>query len=1067
MANIPGISGYIQPGAFSRDRVITRGVSIPGGVRVVAVMGEGLREETVVASALGGGADGNAACSPTGTGDGRFFSLANAPVVSGRTELRLNGTLLFGFEGEIDGAGFDSKFDFRLDPATGCVELQGASIGDQAGKGWSASSTNVGNGVVIEDANCGSINTLSVLDSSAPAERWTVRCVGVVRDSNGDPIPGKATFSITGSVSGQVRDSGGNPILFHSSYFTSAAGAVSGNQDPCVDGYPLITSSTWVSPNGDALAKVGDSTPLTTDVFEIDGDLLSNGQVLVGDTLCIDGYVGVEISDLQYDVGTNKTTITLATDSVTVGSYTNWDIRATNVLIDDPALLDANSLPTDSAGKFKSSDAGKVLLICPAGSFDGGLYTIDAVTSARTVRVSSYANSSVAFPEQIGTGGLAETGLTFHMLETNGVLLMGISEGTVPFEVGDRFFVDVRSKSLARGDTLTANYIYQLDLNDPEYFTEANDLFNKHGTPSESNTLSLAAQMAFENGAPGVLAVQCAPAVPRRTIETIVPKVNSLGVGGFVGSSAGLDDLLITIPRPTLGLRNGRPASDSRVNIFVLRGSSEFQIFPNKYSFYDSQLQTTTQLNNWISDPDNAFSYTVVNTPADVVGSGFAGSVGRDSNGSVYFETAEFDFNAVDVGKRISISSMENTSGTLYATPAAIGNQLYTAPADHVYLTVTNIVNDNKVYVSPDAGSTFDNPLNFVDIQFIITDPATVSDDAALLLHQDLVTSGVLQQGDGIKVSYVDENDSTFYDTNWFNALEAMEAFESQIVVPVPTQNITGIFRSVVNHCENMSTIANRKERVAFIGAQKGLTTAALLGTQQLALEDVGVLEGIQGDDPAEVLSGNIEDLTNYKLSDNFNSERAVFMYPDSIVRNVAGTNVALHGFYMAAAAAGWLSSKQNVAIPLTFKTLSGFTLTRDKVFRQTILNSLGAEGATVVQPVTGGGQVLAGRTTSQSGFVEDEEISIIFIRDTVKRTLRNSLKGFIGGVQSNDTVNLVSARVNSIMAGLVGQGLVTQYGNIRVEQDKVDPRQLNVFLRFTPAYPINYVFIDIEVGVI
>ena len=52
-------------------------------------------------------------------------------------------------------------------------------------------------------------------------------------------------------------------------------------------------------------------------------------------------------------------------------------------------------------------------------------------------------------------------------------------------------------------------------------------------------------------------------------------------------------------------------------------------------------------------------------------------------------------------------------------------------------------------------------------------------------------------------------------------------------------------------------------------------------------------------------------------------------------------------------------------------------------------------------------------------------------------------------------------------MTGLVSQGLVTSFNNIKVEQDKVDPRQINVFLRFTPAYPINYVFIDIEVGII
>jgi len=118
---------------------------------------------------------------------------------------------------------------------------------------------------------------------------------------------------------------------------------------------------------------------------------------------------------------------------------------------------------------------------------------------------------------------------------------------------------------------------------------------------------------------------------------------------------------------------------------------------------------------------------------------------------------------------------------------------------------------------------------------------------------------------------------------------------------------------------------------------------------------------GVQGDDPEEILSGNTEDLVNFKLSDNYTSNRAVYFYPDQIVRNVNGTNISLHGFYVAAAAAGYLSARQNVAIPLTNKALSGFSITRDKVFRPIIQNQLGAVGATLLQPITGGGRVLAG----------------------------------------------------------------------------------------------------------
>ena len=1061
MANIPGISGYIQPGAFSRDRVISRGVSIPGGLRIVAILGEGLREETIVQSAQGSGKDGSASCSPTGTGDGRYFRLQNYPVVSGRTELRLNDTLLFGYEGVIDELNFDSKYDFRLDPSTGCIELQAASLADQNGKRYSASSLNIGNGSIV-DETCGVYTTLDILDQNTPAERWTFRCVGVVRDENGDPVPGSATFSATGSVSGQIYDSFGNPQLFHSSYYSSTVGAISANLDNCNDGLVVADSVDW-----------GNGVVTYANKFVISGNnLVEQGQVVPGDTLCIAGD-SFEVASVEYDGYLDESTVTTTTRDLVAGTYATWDIRATNLLVDDPTIAHdpITGEVVGSAGAFRSSDVGKIIMICSGNA--AGRYVISAVTSSRRVRLHQYGDAAVGFPSaaiDLATynSEYAEDGIEFKVLEQNGILLIGIEEGSTPFEVNDRFFVDISSRALSRGDRLEAKYIFEGDVNDPEFFTSAVDLATKHGTPSETNTLSLGAQMAFENGAAGVLALQCKPSVARRTIETLLAEKNSKGVGGFSGctTNCSYDDLMFTIPVPTTGLRAGRPDADSRVNIFIVRNGTETQIFPNKFDFYSSQLTTETQLNNWIQDPENNYSYTIVNTPGDVLGVGITGTIGEDAGG-VYFTTPEFDFNASNAsnGDKIMIVSMEDALGTTYIETNDISDELFgvVVPTEDT-VTITSIATDNKVYITAANPFTFSG--EFVNIQFNVISATSSGTDAALLLHKTLATSGALQKGDGIKISYVDQNDATFFDTNWFEALEKLEAVEAQIVVPLPTQTMSSVFRATVNHCENMSTIANRKERVAFIGAMKGLTTGALIGTEQVAIEDIGVLEGIQGDDPQEVLDGNVEDLSNYKLSDNYDSNRCVYFYPDSIVRNVAGSNVALHGFYMAAAAAGYISAKQNVAIPLTYKTLSGFSLTRDKIYRQTILNSLGDVGATVIQPVSGGGQVLAGRTTSQSGYVEDEEISIIFIRDAVKRTLRNSLKGYIGGVQSVDTNNLIAARVNSIMSSLITQGLITEYGNIRVEQDKVDPRQINVFLRFVPSYPINFIFVDIEVGI-
>lgn len=1088
MANIPGISGFIQPGAFARDRVVSRGVSIPGGIRIVCVMGEGLREEIIVDSAQGSGQDGDADCSPTGSGDGRFFTLQRSPVVSGRTEVRLNGSLLFGKEDEIDGNGFSREFDFRLDPSTGCIELQGAVIGDQDGQGWSAAASNLGTGALVEDSAC---VTLGVLDDSAPSERWTIKCVSVVRDAAGDPIPGLATFTATGSVSGQIYDAAGSPLTFNSSYFTSGAGAVSANLSACEDGFVVATGDTsgTAFPQGRVDMRDGDTSLDTTDRFVIpSADLVAQGQALPGDFLCLDGYVGHEIESIEMDG--DDTVITLASDSLGPADPTwdetdfyDWEIRATNILIDDPSVdHDAVTGEPSEEGSFTSGDVGKTVRICPGTNFGGGLFTVSEVTSTRRVRLVQLEDpdSSFADMEIDSLTGFGDTGLTFHMLENNGIILIGLQEGGTPFEVGDKFYVDVRSRALASGDNLQARYIFEGDLNDPEFFTEAQDVAAKHGLVSETNTLTLGSQMAFENGAPGVLAVQCKPPVPRRTSVTLVEERNSLGEGGFSacydsGSASAaaceVDDLRFVIPRPITGLRNGRPDGDSRVNIFVVRDGVETQIFPNKVDFYNSQLETDIQQSQWISSSDNAFSYTIVNSVLDIVASGDDGTLDAES-GSEYFTTPEIDFDASHEGMTIVITSMENSSdGTVYTSQEEISEQLFgkSLLVPSVEVNIDSVEDDSLVLVSSNvSGEVLDLQGSYSDIQFFVKDPSNSNaDDASLLLHTDLVTSGVIKEGDGIKISYVDENDADFFDTNWFNAFESLEAFPANIIVPLPNQAISSIFRAAVNHCENMSSIANRLERMAFIGAQSGVTPESLIGLEEIAVEDIGIIEGIQGDDPEEVLNGNTEDLVNFKLDENYTSNRAVYFFPDSIVRNVNGTNISLHGFYIAAAAAGYLSARQNVAIPLTNKTLSGFSITRDKIYKPVIQNQLGGVGATLLEPVTGGGRVLAGRTTSNSGYVEDEEISIMFVRDHVKKILRDSLRGFIGGVQNPDTYVLMGNRVSSIMSALIGQGLITDFDNVNVEQDKVDPRQINVILRFTPAYPINYIFIDIEVGII
>jgi hypothetical protein len=652
--------------------------------------------------------------------------------------------------------------------------------------------------------------------------------------------------------------------------------------------------------------------------------------------------------------------------------------------------------------------------------------------------------------------------------------MMGISAGTTPFEVGDKFYIDVFSRALKAGDKLEVSIISEIDLNDPEFFTSADRLYRKHGLPSKENTLSLGAQIAFENGAPGILAVQCKPSVQRKVSQVLIEEKTSRGAGGFNACGGNyedcdIDDLMITIPSPT-GLQTGRPKVGTNVSISVLRGGKEIQIFPNKYEFYDSLLDSKVGLQRFISSSDYSYSYTIANTLQDELGSGRYASLSLESS-EAFFSTFEYDFDESDLtnSSKIRVVSLEKPDGVLVTKASEISDHLFGDDTlePELKIVTNGIISDSVVKVSHYNG-TDTITAEASDIQFTVSNPSdTTNLDAALLLNRDLVKSGTIKEGDGIKITYIDEVDSDFYDTNWFSAFEKLEAFNTQILVPLPSQTKSSIFRQAVTHCELMSAVANKKERMAIIGAMQGVTAAALIGTEQVAVENIGVIEGIQGDDPEEILNENIEDLQNFKLDENYTSSRSIYMFPDQIVRNINGTNEFLDGFYMAAAAGGFLSANQNVAIPLTNKSLTGFSILRDRVYNAQTLNSLGSVGATVLQPIVGGGRVLAGRTTSQTGFVEDEEISIMFIRDRVKETLREVVKGYIGGVQNNATYTLIGAKVSSVMSGLISQGLITEFTGLKVEQDKVDPRQINIFVRFAPSFPINYIFIDIEVGVI
>ena len=1072
MANIPGISGYIQPGVFARDRVVSRGVSLPGGVRILSILGEGSRELTLVESALGSGQDGVE--SPSGEINGRFFEVPLAPLVSGRTRLFINDSELLGTQEKLNAGTLNSKFDYRVDIETGEIELKGATFVDFDGKTFSANSSNTG---------LGTLKKLILLDDDASAESFSLRCASVVKDPTGASIPGRAKFTINGNVSGISRDSNGNQIFFTDTYQKVTDATFKRNND-ITGGLVLASTSEnglFDRPFGASDAVLVDSTSssasaitsgstiylriadnLGADSTDSSDDETLALKILSGDSLIVNGteYVIEAVTSLS---GYTTLTLDRQIDFNQGGDVSNdtvsvWEVKAFNAL-------------SSTSFSLSSSDIGKFIRI-DSSNISQDFKVKNVQSTDGILRIEPYLSA-----ESMPTLSQDETSIVVELLETNGTVALGLERHTtVGYAVGDKFSFEIDSNALSTGDRLEVKFIYELDLNDPEFFITSQDLVDKHGFPSEENNLSLGSQMAFENGAPGVLAVQTKPALPRRTSVTLLEEVGASGQGGYSGASGASaepdeDDLTFAIPKPIFdGIRQGRPDSDTGVNIFVVRDSKEIQIFPNKVSFYNSQYDDSLGRQEFVDSTDLAYSYTMVNYDAEILSSNTDGLLSVDESDTTgrtgLFYSSGTNFDGSDVGNIIVLKSGDrSTDGQTISGADDIGSFLFASDDTH-NLEIMEIVDDNTVKVANlENNSAQFNAVGLSDVQFLLKDSSSADETAALVINRALVRSGAIKTGDGIKISYIDNNDAEFFDANFFEAFEKLEAFEAQIIVPLPKQTKSAIFQAAVRHCELMSSVPKRRERLALIGAMQGVTTDALVGRELVAVEDIGVVEGIQGDDAEEILNQDIEDLQNFKLDENYTSNRAVYFYPDQIVRNVNGTNVFLDGFYVAAAAAGYLSATQNVAIPITNKILTGFTILRDKVFRDITLNELGAVGATVLQPVTGGGRVLAGRTTSQSGFIEDEEISIIFIRDKVKTVLRESLQSYIGGIQDANTNTAILVRVRDILGALVTQQVIESFTNVRVERDKVDPRQINVFLRFVPVFPINYIFIDIEVG--
>lgn len=645
---------------------------------------------------------------------------------------------------------------------------------------------------------------------------------------------------------------------------------------------------------------------------------------------------------------------------------------------------------------------------------------------------------------------------------------------------------------------------------------------------SSPNSLSLGGQLFYENGASSLICLQAAPSLPRRTSFILSSSVNSASTNDDdfifplpIGVVPAFDDdihFFITnntnqvesqiLPNKqtyyTLGTA-GNPTVDSFIkdNVPAPSGFSYFYTaiqgfetivtgfdgyiardpaFTNRGFFsssvtFDSSyigkelriIDATNVANinaNSAAGPDNP-TFTITN-----VTDGVAYFIGTTPFPDFTSETSE-TFELIDPSTGAVIPGSAGTDGVLThiiatgtATLSSVAVDFSTFSLLLTYqLRVNGSINNDGAY-NITGYDSITNTLTIAKtlvsehaLRYEIIDPTLVSN--YIVINHNIVPNGY-----GLRITLVDNRDATFYDAGWLNAYAALETVECDIVVPLPDQTISVIFQNGVNHCIAMSNIVNKKERLLFIGAIQGLTPANVTGQKLAAVEDLGPLEGIPGTNPSLILQANPQDLANYSVAAAYgDTYRVVYFYPDQIVVQAGADNLLVDGFYIAAAAAGYESADVILQNPITNKVFSGFTILSNKMYSTLILEQLAAAGVCTLQPVAGGGNVIWGITTSRSGFPEEQEISIVFIRDRVAKVLRAGFQGFIGTPQNINTAAVLNTEAVILLNSLVGQGLITAYSNLSVMQDTVDPRQWDISVSVLPAYPLNWIFIKVNVG--
>jgi hypothetical protein len=232
---------------------------------------------------------------------------------------------------------------------------------------------------------------------------------------------------------------------------------------------------------------------------------------------------------------------------------------------------------------------------------------------------------------------------------------------------------------------------------------------------------------------------------------------------------------------------------------------------------------------------------------------------------------------------------------------------------------------------------------------------------------------------------------------------------------------------SVINHVRTMSSVENQQERIAIFGPPKDA----------------------------------VENIDNYKNTiAQLKDRRVVYCYPARVKVNVGTVTVTVGGYYLAAAIAGLIDSLA-MNMPLTGQLVSGFSEISDNMIREQ-KNVIAASGCLIVEDSM---RIRHALTTDQTNMITGE-LKVTRIVDYVMRLMRSSLVAFVNQPYTSGLLSTIAISVKLLLTQLANINVITDYRDINVVRNGIDPRQVDVSFAIRPSFDINWIYVKFTVEV-